>query len=105
MSQWMKKGGKRPTSQKTISQLVKRFGLGVYDVLGYPRTLKETPQDQLPPALRDRLNRAIAEVNDSLKRLGLAGDSGEAEKIAIEIFEKYGFKYTATTIDESTSLK
>lgn len=35
MSHWMKKGGKIPSSKDSINKLVEKFGLEVYEVLGF----------------------------------------------------------------------
>jgi transcriptional regulator with XRE-family HTH domain len=54
----------------------------------------------LPPDLRRRLEAAEEEVNRALSERGLTGEMPEAEKITIEIFEKWGFKYTEKSTEE-----
>lgn len=102
MTGWMKPGGTLP-SPNNIKKLVKRFGLETYDVLDLQRPGERISRNQLPPAFRDRLDRAEADVNAELARRGLTGEMPEAERITIEIFERYGFKYIATEFDESGS--
>ena len=81
-----------------VSRLAQTIGEEIYDVLNLPR-----PQDQaiqrLPASFRERIRRASLEVNAILAARGLTGESPEAEQITIQIFEKYGLKYTATEID------
>ncbi|KKM08429.1 hypothetical protein SY88_23865 [Clostridiales bacterium PH28_bin88] len=94
----MKKGGKKPRNQQSIVKLVKAFGPEVYDVLGLPRpgSDEEFDLERLPEGLRRRLRAATREVNRIMEKRGLYGSDPEAEKVTIEIFERYGFKYTQT---------
>ena len=68
----------------------------LFDLLGY----KIPPEiNQMPPNLKNRLEKATKEVNRVLKERNLTGDMPEAEQVTIEIFERFGFKYTDTQID------
>ena len=96
MTDWLKRDGKIPKHQKTITKLVDKYGPKVYDVLGLTQP-DIIPFDQLPFAVRDRLTTAVYEVNSELESRGLSNASPEAEDITIKIFEKHGFKYTRTT--------
>ena len=95
MSSWMQRGGRVPRYNESIGKLVKIFGFEVYDALGMPRPVEMT-LDHLPEEFRKRLNKAIDETNAALRRVNLDVDSPEFEKIAIEIFERHGFKYSHT---------
>jgi hypothetical protein len=103
MSSWMKKGGKIPRSQGSISKLVRAFGPEVYDVLGLPRpgSSEDIDLSHLPDDFRKRLKSAAAETNRILEEHGLYGL--EAENETIRIFEEFGFKYVKTEkpVDES----
>ncbi len=95
MSQWMKKGGKVPRSQKYISALVKCFGDEVYEVLGLPAP-ESVPIEALPPAVREALLAATRELADTLAERRIDPDSDEAEALTVSIMEKHGFKWTRT---------
>jgi len=64
MSEWMKRGGSIPRSQKTINKLVVIYGREVYDVLGleFPGNSDEDVDlSQLSPEMRDELIQARKE--------------------------------------------
>lgn len=105
MSRWMKKGGQKPRDQKSIVKLVEAFGPEVYDILGLPRpgTGEEIDLARLPEDMQRRLRAATREVNQVMEDRGLYGSDPEAEKVTIEIFEKYGLKYVATEIVDDES--
>ena len=89
MSTWMKKGGKVPRSQKSITALVKRFGSEVYDVLGLPRPEASFSIDSLPVSLQTDLRLAMAEIE---KKLGsMDPDSPEGDSLVRSILKKHGF--------------
>ena len=67
----------------------------LFDLLAYP---KPPEANQLPPDFKYRLENATNEVNRIFKERNLPSDTPEAEQIAIEIFERFGFKYTNTNI-------
>jgi len=69
----------------------------LYDLLGFKKD-NETNLDYLPESFRNRLEAASAEAERVLSERGLTGESPEAEEIVIEIFERFGFKYTDTEI-------
>ena len=62
MTQWLKKGGKVPTSQKYISLLVKEYGVEAYDILGIPRPAEEDVLAELPPPVADAVKAALEEI-------------------------------------------
>ena len=97
ISLWMTKPDVKPRSHKYITALVAKYGEEVYDILGYPKPQEKSPYSAFPPGMRERLLAAQREVETELARLGLTGNSQEAERIAIEILGKHGFKYNATS--------
>ncbi|MEW6650474.1 MAG: helix-turn-helix transcriptional regulator, partial [Chloroflexota bacterium] len=103
MSRWMKKGGQTPRGQQSIVKLVRAFGGEVYDILGLPRpqTGEEIDLQKFPAQLRRDLYAAAREANRTLERRGLYGNDPEAEKVIIEIFERYGFRYTRTSTPDT----
>jgi hypothetical protein len=97
MSEWMKPknmGGKQPRSQKYISVLFEHYGDEVYKILNLPQP--EDPISSLPPPMRKRLRKAQKEIEATFKERGLTGEMPEAERLAIKIMEKHGFKYIET---------
>ena len=68
----------------------------VYEVLDIPSPEGASPFDALPPDMARALQLATEEVNRTLEQRSLTGSSPEAERITIEIFEKFGFKYVRT---------
>ncbi len=62
-------------------------------ILGYPVPIDHSAY---PEDFRHRLEAAEEEVNKVFAERGLTGEMPEAERITIEIFEKWGFKYTST---------
>lgn len=92
-----------PRNQQSIVKLVKAFGPEVYDVLGLPRPGpgEEADLAHLPPDIRRKIQAATREVNRILEERGLTGSDPEAEKVIIEIFERYGFRYTRTSTPDT----
>lgn len=96
MTQWMKKGGKVPTSQKYISALVKHFGVEVYDILDIPRPSLSEILARLTSEEADAVMRAFSEAKSSGLYKGNANASpDEVEKIK-DILEKHLGKYHET---------
>jgi hypothetical protein len=90
MSQWMKKGGKQPTSTKHINNLIDKYGDDAYGILGInPPAV--TSLDHLPPIFRDPIQAALAEMNSIYATRGISPDSPEAVSIAVEVMDKHGF--------------
>ena len=96
MSGWMKRGGRVPRHQQTISKLAGRFGEEVYDVLGLERPDVPIPLDQLPASVRERLEAAIREINAVFVERDIEADSPEAIRVTIEIMDRYGFSFRET---------
>ncbi|NMC84323.1 MAG: helix-turn-helix transcriptional regulator [Anaerolineaceae bacterium] len=93
LSEWM--AGKKKPGIKSIDKIAKKYP-EIYDVMG----LHQPSQDELlglPKSLRTRLRAALAEMHAEYNARSLLLDDPEAEKIAIEILEKHGFKYTRTS--------
>lgn len=103
MSSWMKKGGKIPRSQGSITKLVRAFGPEVYDILGLPRpgSSEDLDLSLLPDDMRRRLKAATRETSRVLEERGLYG--AEAENETIRIFEQFGFRYTKTDTSNDAS--
>ncbi len=91
--------GKRKTIEDPaiVTKLAETLGEEIYDVLGLVRP-EDLNVQRLPRSFRERIRRASAEVNAKLRERNLTGEMPEAEQITIEIFERYGLKYTGTDI-------
>lgn len=63
MSEWMKKGGGKPRSQKYVNALVKVYGNEVYEILGYRHTERDVPWEDVPEEYRRRLEAFATEVS------------------------------------------
>ena len=94
MTQWMKKDGKTPTSQKYISALIKVYGVEVYDVLAIPRPSESDVLSELPPELASAVKSAIAEIRSSYKANENTSPE-DIEKIKDILVEHLG-RYTET---------
>jgi len=90
--------GRRNPPVETISHLVEILGPGILEAVGLS-TKNLVDVQSIPRSFRERIRRASAEVNAIMAARGLTGESPEAEQITIQIFEKYGLKYTATEND------
>lgn len=98
MSKWMGKGGEKP-ARKNIAKLAGKLGPEVYDLLGLPRPPLDN-FEALPPAMREALSAASHELKEAMSAYKLDPLSPEAETLSIEIMERHGFKWIATTADE-----
>ncbi len=97
LSQWMT-GGSVPGGEDLLA-LASKLGPEVYDVLGLPRPNAEIQRmtvsfASLPADIRQRLANAIAEVDQSLRQERMRPDSAEARQIVLDVFAKWGFRYT-----------
>ncbi len=100
MTQWMKKGGKKPRNQETITKLLNVFGNEVYEVLGFPKPdYEEVNISSLPEELQNRFKTAMSEIDEALKERELSSESEEGMSVIRETFGKYGF---AVTIKENS---
>ncbi len=81
-----------------LRQLARKLGPEIYEVLGreVPADLESPDLSELPESLRERLESAIVETRDAYHARKISLDDPEAEKIAISIFERFGFKYNST---------
>lgn len=91
MSDWLKKGGIIPRSQKAISALVKVYGFEVYEVLGLPRPdqYQEVPHPELPAEVQLAIQSATSEISKTLQSIGLSPSSPEAKIISQKILLKH----------------
>jgi transcriptional regulator with XRE-family HTH domain len=91
MSSWM--SGVIPKAPHNIEKLAEKYGDEIYSY-GIPRV--DLPMSSFPTPIRRRLRAAQKEIEVSFRERGLTGEMPEAERLTIEIMEKYGFKYTGT---------
>lgn len=96
MSKWINGHSKRAPDAVSIAKLADKFP-DVYEAVGLPAPASTA--QALPPAFRRRLEQAQAEVERTFRQRSITGEMPEAEQIAIEIFEKHGFRYISTTTD------
>lgn len=96
MSRWLNGRSKRMPDSESIAKLADKFP-DVYEAVGLPAPKPKFVY--LPRELRRNLERAQEETEHILRERNLTGEDPEAEKIAIEIFEKHGFKYISTTTE------
>ncbi|HCS40364.1 MAG TPA: hypothetical protein DIW44_12370 [Anaerolineaceae bacterium] len=96
MTQWMKKGGKVPNSQKYISALIKEYGVEVYDILGIPRPAEDDVLAELPPEMAEDVRSFLAEVRSSEINKGKTEASPEDLEKIKQMFSKHLGKYTST---------
>jgi hypothetical protein len=92
LSQWMKRGGKVPTSKKYVDALIKIYGNEVFTVLDLPRPINQPPEN-----FRERLRAALEEALQVMTSKGIEPDSPEGERIIAEIADKYGLEAKRTT--------
>lgn len=96
MTQWLKKGGKVPTSQKYTSILIRHFGVEAYDILGIPRPSQEDVLSGLPSDFASSVRSALEEIRSLGINNGKENASpDEVEKIKL-ILEKHLGKYQTT---------
>ncbi len=89
MSGWMKKGGKLPRSQKSITALVNKFGPEAYDILGLPRPEASFSLESLPTDLQTEFRLALDEIK---RKLGsIDPDSPDGDALVQSILRKHGF--------------
>jgi hypothetical protein len=79
-------GNYKPKSQEHISKIAARYP-EIYEVLGATRDL---------PDIALRASSALDEIRSTLEKSGVDLESPEAERITIEIMERFGFKYVET---------
>ncbi len=94
VNRWMT-GDSTPAGEN-LRRLAHKLGPEIYDVLGVPRPEDPSGLEDLPEALRERLEAALVETRDAYHKRKIGLDDPEAERIAIEIFERNGFKYIKT---------
>ena len=92
MIQWMQ-GTKKPGT-RTIPKIADRYP-EIYKVLGL-ESQYSLNADQLPSEIREHLQSALNEINDTIKAGNVSPDSPEGFKIASDIFDKFGFSITDT---------
>ena len=98
ISLWMK--GSRHPGARSISKLARKYP-EIYSVLEMPVPEPDQLED-IPGGLGRQLKRAYSEAKDALRAWNMTGRKDpDAERIAIEIFERHGFKYIKTVEDES----
>lgn len=93
-SEWMNRG-KKP-DRKNILKLAEKLGPRVYDVLGLPRPPVDISLNALPPAMREALLAATAELAEIFTSNKIDPASLEGEALTISVMEKHGFKWSVT---------
>jgi hypothetical protein len=96
MTQWLRKGGKVPTSQKYISLLIKKYGVEAYDILGIPRPTAPDIVAWLPDEITGDLNLAMIEIKSSGLEIDKATASPEDVEKIRDILVKHLGKYQET---------
>lgn len=96
MTQWLKKDGKVPTSQKYIALLIKKYGVEAYDVLGIPRPSGADIIAWLPDEITGDLKLAMIEIKSSGFEIDKATASPEEVEKIRDILVKHLGKYQET---------
>lgn len=100
LSNWLNTGATPRGSN--LNRLVRKLGDEVYVALGMPAPSGENNHvDVLPEELRRPLKKAFDEVRAAYRAENIDLNSPEAVRIAKEIFERNGFKYSTTVDVES----
>jgi transcriptional regulator with XRE-family HTH domain len=97
LSQWMT-GSTTPGGEDLLN-LASKLGTEIYDVLGLPRPNAEIQRmtvsfASLPADIRQRLTNAVAEADQSLRQAQLRPESPEARQIVLDVFARWGFRYS-----------
>jgi predicted DNA-binding protein YlxM (UPF0122 family) len=77
MSGWVKKGGKLPRSQKSITNLVKKFG-PESTMFWFAHARSIIPIDSLPSEMQTDLRLALSEIKSKLGSLDPESPEGDA---------------------------
>jgi transcriptional regulator with XRE-family HTH domain len=98
VSDWMRKGGKKPRAAKYINALAAVYGDEVYEVLG----LRKPPDDfaQFPEPLASHLRAASDEIESLLNSGRFPPNSPEHAEAAREIFKRHGLDLKDIDIEE-----
>jgi len=80
-----------------LPQLAARLGSDIYDYVNQPRPGNPTQPvlagfKLMPRAFQSRLASAIAETAQVITQNKLDSESSEAKRLAVRVFEKWGFK-------------
>ncbi len=97
MSSWMKHGGNAPNAS-SLAKIASKYGGEVYTVLGLPHPSQDISLYLLPPALRAKLEVALAEINSMYDARGFSAESPEAVALALEILGRHGFSVDLNSI-------
>jgi len=89
VSLWLNGGIKSLPTPENLAQLAKTYP-EVYEVVGL------NSLDFLPGDLRDSWQLAVSEIRRTYRENGIIEGSPAADKIALEIFAKFGFILTST---------
>lgn len=93
-SSWMNQGAE--PGGDNVRRIAEKLGNEIYILLGVEPPPPSISLESFPLEFRALLERAANEVDRELARRKITGEDPEAERIVIEIFEKYGLKYTET---------
>lgn len=100
MTQWLKKNGKVPTSQKYIALLIRHFGVEAYDALNIPRPSGVDVISLLPDEIKGDLKLAMIEIKSSGLNIDKAAASPEEVEKIRDILVKHLGKYQDTAVTE-----
>jgi len=93
-------GASLPASED-VSRLASKLGPEIYTILNIsekdsPRERLVAHLDELPAAFQTRLASAVSETAQAISTNHLNPESAEAKRLAVRIFEKWGFKITGS---------
>jgi transcriptional regulator with XRE-family HTH domain len=98
LAAWMD-GAVEPQDDE-LALLAEKLGAEIYNLTGTKQP-QNREQDRfalalmgIPAGLRDRLSEAVIEISQTIREKGLAPDSIEAKRTAVEIFLKHGIRLT-----------
>ncbi len=75
------------------AKIADKLGSEIYALPGLSST-SPAPTLHLPTALRARLDGAMNETSQAISQRQLNAESDEAKRLALKIFEKWGFRIT-----------
>lgn len=96
VSDWLN-GKYKPKSQEHITKIAKKYP-DVYEILDIPEPAPPPlSSESLPPEFRSRLESAMRDIANTLEARKIDPASDEAEQVAIEVMERFGFTYKSTS--------
>jgi predicted transcriptional regulator len=99
MSQYMKPGGRVPTSHQSIKKFYDYFGDVIYEVLNLP--IPKNDLSEMPERFIEFSN----QVKETIAEYKVSGTSDEAGDLVIDIMKKFVEKYKDTNHPSTGSVK